>query len=323
MLRASFSFTSLRASAEVAETSFAYGISFASAQGDYAVQNTEIEVACPKIKSVVSYSSIQQSFSYADIVAAYLLVSETLNQFLTDSLSIAESAVFSVTKAESDSISVTELSAKSLQKPFSDNVSVSEQLSKVMSFSRSFSESVSFADVRTMTFEAVRTELINIDEALSSSFEASKSDQVSPSDAFSRVVTFSRSLTESVSVSEQSAFDFTHFDQESLSASDDPTKAFSKSLTDAFTLDDLANIGDLEKNTSLDKGNVFSMSEVLTMQAQKAVSDTLIMQEQIAKSFATSFSDDTSVTESITVVLTSGINSVFNDGVFNAFAFNE
>ena len=104
-----------------------------------------------------------------------------------------------------------------------------------------------------------------------------------------------------------------------MSAIDDPIKAFSKSLTDAFTLDELIDNGQLSKT----KNNVFSMSEVLTMRAEKAVSDTLIIQEEIAKSFATSFSDATSVTESITVVLTSGANSVFNDGVFNAFAFNE
>ena len=192
-----------------------------------------------------------------------------------------------------------------------------------MSFSRSFSESVSFADVQTVTFGAGRTESLNINDDLSSSFETAKSDQVSTSDVFTRAVIFSRSPTESISISEQSIVDFSRSDQDSLSAVDDPAKAFSKSLTDAFTLDDLADIGQLDKTASLNKGNVFSMSEVLTMQAEKAVSDTLTMQEEIAKSFVTSFSDAASVTESITVVLTSGTNSVFNEGVFNAFAFNE
>ena len=46
------------------------------------------------------------------------------------------------------------------------------------------------------------------------------------------------------------------------------------------------------------------------------------MQEEIAKSFVTSFSDAASATESITVVLTSGTTRI-NEGVFNAFAFNE
>jgi len=323
MLRASFSFASLRVQAEIAETSFASSISFVSAQSDYAAQNAEIQATFAEVKSTVSYTAIRQAFNYIDISAVYALLAESLNRYLSDSLSIAESSVLSVTKGEDDSIAVTELSAKSLQKPFSENLSISDQLSKSLAFSRSFSESVSFADVRTMTFEADRTESVSIDEELSSSFEANKSDQVSTSDVFTRAVAFSRSLADSASVSEQSVIDFIHADQESISALDDPAKAFSKSLTDAFTLDDLADIGQLDKTSSLNKGNVFSMSEVLTMRAEKAVSDTLIMQEEIAKSFATSFSDATSVTESITVVLTSGTNSVFNDGVFNAFAFNE
>jgi hypothetical protein len=137
------------------------------------------------------------------------------------------------------------------------------------------------------------------------------------------------------------------------------TVAFVRFFSDAFAMDDLANIGDLFKETNIDKSNVFGVTESLSYSAQKAVADTLQMQEELSKAMASdladtfSVSDDLSfsadlgltdsasmsdspsksvsfsatdsfgVSESITVSLIVESRSGFNQDAFNAFAFNE
>jgi hypothetical protein len=126
---------------------------------------------------------------------------------------------------------------------------------------------------------------------------------------------------------------------DSFSISEQISKAFSTSLSDAFTIDDLF---DSELTQLLDKANVFGVSDVLAfshakplsdsasiaesiaISAARSVADTLAMQEALTAQFTKSLSDSASVSESISVTLISaGSSSVFNQGAFNAFAFNE
>ena len=126
-------------------------------------------------------------------------------------------------------------------------------------------------------------------------------------------------------------------ESDSISISEQAVKTFSTSFSDTFTIDDLfdSNLGQF-----LSKANVVGVSEVLTfstakslsdsasitesiaISASRSVADTLAMQEALTAEFTKALSDSTAMSESISVTLIPGVSSVFNDGVFNAFAFN-
>jgi hypothetical protein len=117
---------------------------------------------------------------------------------------------------------------------------------------------------------------------------------------------------------------------------------FSRTFSDAFVLDDLAQVGDFAKQAVLDKDNVATLSEDLAYAASKAVSDTLAMQEAHAialsralqESFGASDSltnssglskdDSFTIGDAVSITFIAGRGeSVINENVFNAFAFNE
>jgi hypothetical protein len=303
MLRASYSYQLVKASAERKEVSFAPESVGASLR--------------------VSFIDLAARTEYTSISASYLLIADSINRYLTDLLSVADFASLSISKSASDSIGVTEITALSITAPQQDSIGISEELTKVVSYKRDFVDSPIISEVVSVTFDSVQDDFIAVSDAPAITPELNKDDSLSFSDAFTRTVSYHRDLA------------------------------------DAFTIDDLANIGDLVKDTSLDKGNIFGVTESLSYSAQKAVADTLQMQESLSKSMASdlaealsisddltfstdlSVSDSTSisdspvksvtlsltellgVSESITVTLLISGRSAFNNDAFNAFAFNE
>lgn len=304
MLRASYSFQKVRASATRAVASFA---------ADSA--NTTLRV---------SYVDLDADLDYVKLAASYLVIAESLNRYLADSLSVAELASLTVTKTASDSFGITELLAQSVSKAESDLFGVTDVLSKSVDYGRAFSEAASITEIHSVSFDKAQADSLSVSDAPSVTPELNKDDSLS----------MAESLTKTV--------------------------AFVRSFSDAFTMDDLANIGDLFKETNLDKGNVFGVTENLSYSAQKSVADTLQMQESLSRQMASSLAETLSVADSlsfdstlgpadsvsasdspaisfdgslsdvfgvsevITVSLvSSGGSSLFNDSAFNAFAFNE
>ena len=303
MLRASYSFQKVRASATRAVASFAADS-----------VNTTLRV---------SYVDLGADLDYVKLAASYLVIAESLNRYLVDSFAFSDLASLSVSKSASDSVGITELVALSVTVPQADSVGVADVFSKTVAYVRNLSDSASLTEVHNVTFNSVQSDSISVSDSPALSPELSKDDTFSFSDAFTRTVSYHRDLA------------------------------------DTFTMDDLANVGDLVKDTNLDKGNVFGVTESLSYSAQKAVADTLQMQEALSKEMASDFaealsvSDDLSfsadlgltdsaamsdsptksvslsaadsfgVSESITVSLVVQSRSAFNQGAFNAFAFNE
>lgn len=304
MLRASYSFSRVRASAQRAAVSFASDS-----------VNTSLRV---------SFADIQAGLEYIGLAASYLVIAESLNRYLADSLSVAELASFTVTKTASDSFGMTELLAQSVSKAESDIFNVTDVLSKSVDYSRAFTDAASITEIHSVSFDTAQVDSLSVSDLPSVTPELNKDDSLS----------MAESLTK--------------------------TTVFVRSFSDAFTMDDLASIGDLFKETNLDKGNVFGVTENLSYSAQKSVADTLQMQEALSRQMASSLAETLSVADSlnfdsilgpadsvsasdspaidfnrslsdvfgvsevITVSLvSSGASSLFNDSAFNAFAFNE
>lgn len=313
MLRASYSFSRVRASAKRA------AISFASDS-----VNTSLRV---------SFADIQAGLEYINLEASYLVLAESLNRYFTDSFSVAELTSLTVTKIASDSFGMTELLAQSVTKAESDSFGVTEVLSKFVDFSRAFTDTASIVEVSSFTLDMPQVDDFSVSDAPALAPALSKNDAVSFLDE--QVFTTGLSKIDSVSfvdsaslllATDKSDF-FTFSDQpslasslikdDSLSAFDEPALtsevnkndsvsvsdvfsrnvAYARSFADAFAIDDLASIGDLSKDALLDKGNVFGVVDTLAFSAQKSVADTMQMQEALAKQLASDLSETLSMSD--------------------------
>lgn len=408
MLRASYSFARVRASAQRAAVSLAYNPLEESLRASYSF--VQLSASARDQRATFAPESASSSFSvmfadlkagleYISMAASYHLMTETLNQYLNFAFEVSDLATLDVTKSPSDVTYINDEISLSYTLPTEDTVSVSDIFTKSVGYNRSLTEATSVADEQVLVFDLVKadlaalsdieakgvaksiTEAASLSETLLSDFNSAKSDSFFIADVVDISVGFFRDFVDSYSLTEIQAISYSTNKDESIAIADDPeietiksqqdsasvletlsiTTQYSRQFSDAFTLDDLANIGDLEKNTSLDKGNVFSMSEAIAFQAQKAVSDTLAMQEALAKSFSASAADALSISEvlstdsaksiteslsvidspalstettaqdnlsvgdSLTLTLVSGstVSSRFNNSAFNAFAFNE
>lgn len=222
-----------------------------------------------KVSASASRGAVSLDLTSANIVASYLLLAESLNRFFADSMSVAELATFSVTKTETDALDVIELTAFSVGKGVTDTVGVTEVISRTIEFSRTFADTASVTEIHSINFDTSEADELSVFDAPSVTPELNKDDSLSMAESLTRVV------------------------------------AYSRSFSDAFALDDFASIGDLSKDTTIDKGNVLGVTESLAFAAQKAVLDTLLMQEALS------------------ITLTPASFSEFNGAVFNAFVFNE
>lgn len=298
--------------------------------------------------------------------------------FRDDAVSMLESLALVFGKSVSDSYVLSEAHSFSLQKPETDSISVSEIFSLEVDYQKSFADQASVTEISSFSFGMVESDQVSTSDAQVFSVEKPQSDAFSVSEAID--TQFGKSLTESIPVAESLSYSFSTSFSESASVQDSPAIGttlpqsdgisvsevyspdygkglseilsmseslsrvvqFNRTFSDVFVLDDLAQIGDLAKQSFLDKENVATMSEELAYAASKAVADTLSMQESLAKQFATSFAETTGVSdsdvmefgknnsESVTMSEVASVlnteyrgKSIFNTGAINAFAFNE
>ena len=337
----------------------------------YQLPRASITTDIVKLRFSVEYEN-------AKLVDVALDPSSLNRYFRDDSVSMLESLALVFSKAVSDSYTLSEEHSFSLQKAETDGVSVTESLSKEVDYRRGFTDQASVTEVSSFSFDMAEADQASVSDAQAFLVEKPASDSTSISEAIE--AQFGKSLTDAVSATEALSYSFSTSFSESASVQDSPAIGttlpqsdgisvsevyspeygkglsetlsmseslsrvvqFNRTFSDAFVLDDLAQIGDFAKQAVLDKENVATLSEDLSYAASKAVADTLSMQESLAKAFATSFAETTgfsdsdvmefgkSNSDSVTMSeVASVINteyrgkSIFNTGAINAFAFNE
>ena len=320
MIRASYSFADVRAEATLVGASLSSGIDFVSAEADYEHTKASLQVNFSEVQGSISFVNIKSVANFIRLSADFDLIAQPINQYLVDSMLVSESSVMSFLKRPQDSFVVFEISSKSLQKPLIENISLGDVFTSQMEFNRGLAHSLSVDDVPSFTTLKKLDDTLLVSEVSTISSSLSRNEELSITDNFTSEFSEDRLLSESASITESHSATFGKSLLDSVAFSDEEAKQFSKTLSDAFALNESALVG---SGSTQNPTNVVFASDALSFAASKSVADTLIMQEQLAKQFSTSFDDSTSVTESISVVLISGSNSLFNGGVFNAFAFNE
>ena len=264
-------------------------------------------------KAGVTYVGLALStpVSFTNVVASNVLLDpDTKNLFFRDAadnqMLMSEDLAFSVDKATADLLLISEQAFVLTTKNFSDSVAVSEELSKVIDYGRTIDvDSVLLSETLATLFDKPLSDGLSVSESYSPLYGLSKSDEVSLSEVFSRAVVFSRTFT------------------------------------DAFTLDDLAQIDAFSVDTDLTKGNVFGFSDAQSFGYQKLTADSFSVLEEKTISFVSSRSDNfslleiasravgkdlvegLSITEALTIAKRSTASSVLNAGPLNFAPLNN
>lgn len=223
------------------------------------------------VSRVVPVSEI----SYVYLVLAAGLDSSGLFQYKGEILTALDTAKYTMTKALADALGITDVPSLAYNKPAADSVATAD--ASVLSASLSKSESLAATDSNAISF-AFGVTADNLTAADSSVLtpQLAKADSVAMSDSAVVVLIFLRDVFETVTATDVPAILFSTAYTEVLAPTDTSSYSFSQSLTDAFGMNDLADIGDGIAFDFVDfTANVVTIADSQVLQVSTAYSDTI------------------------------------------------
>jgi hypothetical protein len=251
--------------------------------------------------ALLQFVNLKTSSSYVDLNAILFLDAETKNLYFSSQydspqvqvVSIADVPVLDIQPNKSDSVGVLDLDqVKDIGKGISDTATLSENLQKSILFIRDFTDSYGFTDSESLATGLGKEEGLAMSESDVKQVGITKSDTANISEI--PVLLFNTSKADSVSMSEIFS----------------RTVVFSRSFTDAVSLDDLASATDpLQTDNLLDKDNIATLTEELNYSASFIKSDSFSFSDSDIKSFSSAKTDSVSVAE--TSIIT--FNKPFSD----------
>jgi len=235
------------------------------------------------------------SFQFSD--SSYLSVSKSRS----DEFSFFDSAVSSVVVAKSDALSMSESSYFSTSIAKSETLSISDSVATLVDYGKLISDSTTLSDSAAMTVASVASETVSLSDSAYSRVDLGRSDSFS----FVEDVDFSsvkavndttdtlggsRVDLEEVISFVRSPYNFNYtWDGTSLDVSgslpgdvsitDSLSGTVSKALTDAFTLDDFAQI---DKDVFGVKSNIYSLADSQAIALSKVLADSIITMDSPA-----------------------------------------
>ena len=264
--------------------------------------------------AVITTTDVRSDLSVTDVqsvVAATLLAAEltldpdTLNKWIYDQFSFADSPAFGVGKNPADTFTLSDaISQIGFAAVRSDAVTLTESISILLEILRAFSDSVSLVDAPVNAVSTAPTDQYQLTEADAKGVSLGKSDSYALNDA--DVFDFGKGEADQITIGE------------SLSR----TVLFNRAFTDAFSLDDAATVDAIRKDTFNAKTNVFGFADAQAFGFEKSASDSLSLSEAI-DSFvlAKGVTDTVSVTENFSFALFS--NAALNAAQLNSSPFNQ
>ena len=268
-------------------------------------------------------TSLDDAFTFSDISAL------NLDTQRLDNFSLSEVSSLQFTSAQSDTFGFGDSQILSVDKALVDAASMSDVFARVFTSARSFSDSSAIADQFSFASSKVEGHLFGFSDA--SVLSVTKGE----SDAFSMVtdvvaLNYSRPESDSAFLTEEMSHTFQAVRDVSDSAlmSDSTTRiydlgksdsvafssvfsrigTFNRTFTDAFTLDETANVG---LGYLFDKSNIYTITDSLSFGFSRGLDESIILQDTLAISAGMSVSDSSAITELAT--LTTG--TVLTDAV--------
>ena len=224
-------------------------------------------VTYAKITGEAAYQLAKGEVSFSNVTATEVsLDAYPLNQYEIDQVSFSDLASFETQKTTLDSFGFTDAQVLAVTKGIVDSVGLSETFDVVLIIQRAFADSFVVTDVATIAIDKELADTVGLLEALQKAMSLSKADSVSVNDFYSAAI----------EKAEGDAF--------SLSDSLQRVATYSRSVTDAFVLDELVNVS---AHWGVEKTNVVYFTEDFSYE-----------------------------------IITIGHNSILNSSALNTFTFN-
>ena len=172
-------------------------------------------------------------------------------------------------------------------------------------------DSYTVGDVVGMLYNKYATELVTLNDSVNSGVTKILDELATLTDAPAVVV--QQPKADSASITDISGVHPTLYKTESVSIGDVYSRVLAKHLTDAFTLDDATLV---DKDYTGTKGNVATMSDIMGLSAQPAISDSIGFSDVLEQAWAYNrfFTDQ--------IVLTDVENNPIGQQILNTTQFN-
>lgn len=213
--------------------------------------------------------------SYVYLVLAAGLDSSGLYQYKGETLSATDALRYVYAKALADIASLADTPSIGYSKPATDSLTATD--SSVLSSTLNKTEALTATDTNAIGFTlAPVVESLSVPDSQVLTPALSKADSVTMSDSAYVVLIFLRDVFDSVTATDTPAILFSAPYVETLTATDTSSYSFNQQLTDAFGMNDLADVGDGIAFDFVDfTANVVTMSDNQTLQVSPTYSDTI------------------------------------------------
>ena len=249
--------------------------------------------------ALLQFVNLKTTQDYTDLNAVLFLDAETLNRYFSSqynsphakTVTLSEVAALNIQPQKSDSFGMTDTDlVKAMSFGKTETVSLSENLQKSVLFIREFGDSYGFTDSESLATGLGKEESLTISESDVKQLDIAKSDTANISE--SSALLFSTPRSDSLSMSELFSRVVT----------------FSRTFSDAVTLDDLASATDpLQTDSILNKDNIATLTEELNYSASISKTDSFSFAEEV--SFNTPKADSVSISETNVI----SFNKPFSD----------
>jgi len=164
-------------------------------------------------------------------------------------------------------------------------------------------DAIQFTDALSFNFSKSVADAIGVTESFSIGFNKALTESISFSDSATTLLTINRAFSDSVSVGD----------------------SFSKLLEIGLPLSDGMAIDDAFSNvvsTEIQKSNVVGITESLSINFSKALTETATVTDAISLQYDPNFSHSVTMSESFSTSFISGTPSLFNNPTMNTATFN-
>jgi hypothetical protein len=202
-----------------------------------------------------------------------------LFQYKGETLLAADSSQFTFSKPTTEVVGIADISAVGVSKPVAETTSITDISSLASTLLKS--ESLVATDTSALSFSlATVVEGLSVVDNSTRSIQPVYTDSVSLADTVVTVLIFIRDVFDTVTPTDTPAILFSAPYVETLTPSDASAFTFNQQLTEAFGMNDLADVGDGIAFEFIDfTANVVSMGDATNLTPQPSYSDTISLSD--------------------------------------------
>jgi hypothetical protein len=247
-------------------------------------------MADTSLRASVTFVNLSRTATYVVPVSeiAYILLASSarmdtsgLFRFSGETIGIADSSVLTFSKPLTDSSTIADISALSFV-PATKTDSVTSSDSSVKTSQLEKTETISVADTNAVAFTlGTVTESLAANDSSALNFQKPVAETISFSDSVLVVLIFIRDVFDTLTLSDAPALSFAPaIKVETVTSGDSSSYVFNQFLTEAFAMNDLADVGDGISFEFIDfTANVVTITEAAVISTASSATDSFSLSD--------------------------------------------